>query len=84
MIDYLDQHIGGGVISMEMYDYIKFSHYKLGHSIRKIHRQTGLDRKTIRRALAGPPPAYQLKQQREKTVVGHIIKKFTRIAPRAL
>ncbi len=53
MIDHCDQHIGGEVITMEMYEYVRFSHYKLGQSIRKIHRQTGLDRQTIRKALAG-------------------------------
>lgn len=30
---------------MEMYDYIRFSHFQLGQSIRKIHKVTGLDRK---------------------------------------
>ena len=55
---------------MEMYEYIRFSHYKLGHSIRKVFRQTGLDRKTIRKALDETPPKYQAKQPREKKVIG--------------
>ena len=55
---------------MEMYEYIKFSHFKLGHSIRKIHRTTGLDRKTIRKAVMGITPAYRLQQARKKTVIG--------------
>jgi len=55
---------------MEMYEYIRFSHFKLGYSIRKIHRTTGLDRKTIRKAVAGVTPAYRLQQEREKTVIG--------------
>ena len=55
---------------MEMYDYIRFSHFKLGHSIRKIHRMTGLDRKTIRKSLAEKVPKYQTNIPRKKTVIG--------------
>ena len=55
---------------MEMYDYIRYSHQKLGHGIRKISRDTGLDRKTIRRALKGPKPEYQLTTPRPKVVIG--------------
>ena len=71
-MDYL-KHIGGGVITMEMYDYIRYSHHKLGHGIRKISRDTGLDRKTIRRALKGPKPEYQLTNPRPKIVIGQFV-----------
>ncbi len=55
---------------MEMYEYIRFSHFKLGYSIRKIHKATGLDRQTIRKALADNPPKYRIQQVREKVVIG--------------
>jgi transposase len=58
---------------MDMYEYIRFSHFNLGHGIRKIHRLTGLDRKTIRKALDGVTPEYQLSKPREKTVIGPFI-----------
>jgi transposase len=55
---------------MEMYEYIRFSHYKLKHSIRKIQRTTGHDRKTIRKVLDGVGPRYQSKGPRKKVVIG--------------
>jgi transposase len=55
---------------MDMYEYIRFSHFKLGHSIRKINRQTGLDRKTIRKAVSGAIPEYRLDQPRKKSIIG--------------
>lgn len=58
---------------MEMYEYIRFSHYTLGHSIRKINRMTGLDRKTVRRALDGVSPGYQIQSPRKKVVIGPYI-----------
>ena len=58
---------------MEMYDYIRYSHHKLGHGIRKISRDTGLDRKTIRRALNGTTPEYQLANPRPKVVIGPFV-----------
>ena len=61
---------------MEMYDYIRFSHFKLGHGIRKIHRQTGLDRKTIRKALEGAAPEYKLKGPRDKVVIGPFVEQI--------
>ena len=62
---------------MEMYEYVRFSHYKLGQSIRKIHRQTGLDRKTIRKALGEEEPKYRPKAPREKTVIGPFVEQIT-------
>ena len=60
------------MISMEMNEYIRFAHQKLGHGIRKISRDTGLDRKTIRRALSATSvrPEYIMKASRTKTVMG--------------
>ena len=55
---------------MEIYEYIRFSHYKLGYGIRKIHRMTGLDRKTIRKAIDGTTPQYRIKSTRAKSVIG--------------
>ena len=55
---------------MEMYEYIRFSHFKLGHSIRKINRTTGLDRKTIRKAVSGVSPKYRIVKPRHKKVIG--------------
>jgi transposase len=56
-----------------MYDYIRFSHFKLGHGIRKIHRTTGLDRKTIRKALEAQEPKYKMNKPREKVVIGPFV-----------
>lgn len=61
---------------MEMYEYIRFSHFKLNHSIRKIHRVTGLDRKTIRKALVGYTPEYRTTEPRKKTVIGPYIEQI--------
>jgi transposase len=58
---------------MEMYEYIRFSHYKLGYGIRKIHRLTGLDRKTIRKAIDGASPQYRVKESRPKIVIGSFV-----------
>lgn len=57
---------------MEMYDYIRYSHYNLGQSIRKISRNTGLDRKTVRRAItsSGVKPEYLMALERPKIVIG--------------
>lgn len=55
---------------MEMYEYIRFSHHKLGHSIRRIHRTTGLARKTIRKVLEGQVPAYRTQRSRQSPVIG--------------
>ena len=55
---------------MEMYEYIRYSHYKLGHSIRQINRHIGVDRRTIRKALAGEVPRYRVQKAREKVVIG--------------
>lgn len=55
---------------MDIYEYIRFSHYKLGYGIRKISRMTGLDRKTIRKALGGVTPHYQVTNPRPKVVIG--------------
>jgi transposase len=63
---------------MEMNEYIRFAHHKLGHGIRKISRDTGLDRKTIRRALnsASTGPEYKLSATRPKTVMGPFIEQI--------
>lgn len=58
---------------MDMYEYIRFSHFNLGHGIRKIHRTTGLDRQTIRKALMGVTPQYQFKKPRDKAIIGPFI-----------
>ena len=63
---------------MEMNEYIRFAHHKLGHGIRKISRDTGLDRKTIRRALnaASMRPEYKMTSPRHKTVMGPFIEQI--------
>jgi hypothetical protein len=63
---------------MEMNEYIRFAHQKLGHGIRKISRDTGLDRKTIRRALNGlsVKPEYKMTAPRTKTVMGPFIEQI--------
>jgi transposase len=63
---------------MEMNEYIRFAHHKLGHGIRKISRDTGLDRKTIRRALNADNvrPEYKMTSPRHKTVMGPFIEQI--------
>ena len=53
-----------------MYEYIRFAHFKLGQSIGKIHKLTGLDRKTIRKAVSDFTPEYKKVKPRRKTVIG--------------
>lgn len=55
---------------MDMYEYIRFSHFKLGHSINQIHRETGKAKKTIRKALKGIEPKYRLSKPKERPVIG--------------
>jgi transposase len=58
---------------MEMYEYIRYSHYNLGHSIREINRRIGVDRKTIRKAINGETPKYRIQKPREKVVIGQYV-----------
>ena len=58
---------------MEMYEYIRYSHFNLGHSIREINRRIGVDRKTIRKAINGETPKYRIQKPREKVVIGQYV-----------
>lgn len=63
---------------MEMNEYIRIAHHKLGHGIRKISRDTGLDRETIRRALSAssPRPDYKMAYPRSKLMACLLISFF--------
>lgn len=56
---------------VEDYEQIRRAYFVEGLSIRAIHRQLKVDRKTIRKALVEPiPKPYQLKQPRSAPVLG--------------
>lgn len=56
---------------VEDYEQIRRAYFVEGLSIRAIHRQLKVDRKTIRKAIVEPiPKAYQLKQPRPAPVLG--------------
>jgi hypothetical protein len=48
----------GGMISMGQYEYVRTAHRIYGKSVRQISRETGHDRKTIRKVLRGEPSGY--------------------------
>ncbi len=58
------------MIKMDMYEYIRFAHCKLGKSINSIHRETKKARETIRKAIKGMEPKYRLTKPRNKRVMG--------------
>ena len=57
------------MIDMEDYQYIRIAHFRYGHSIRKISRDSKKSRKTIRKILAGHEPSYNLKETRKKPIM---------------
>lgn len=65
------------MIKMDDYEYFRIAHYKYGHTIRKISRDTRKARPTIRKALAGQEPSYHLKEAREKPVMKAYVEAIT-------
>lgn len=64
------------MISMELYNFIRYSRFTLGMSIREISDKGKVSRQTIRRALAGIEPTYNLKCTRPMSALGPHIEKI--------
>ena len=58
------------MISMDQYDYIRTAHRVYGKSIRQISRDTGHDRKTIRKMLRHESPRYRPRESQPYPVLG--------------
>jgi len=57
------------MITMDMYDYIRFSHYNLKKSINKIHQDTKKAKETIRKAIKGIEPGYRKTKAKKKPLM---------------
>ncbi|GLI33070.1 hypothetical protein [Desulforhabdus amnigena] len=55
---------------MDQYEYIRTAHRVYGKSIREIARETGHDRKTIRKVLRGEPSGYGRRRFQPYPVLG--------------
>ena len=65
---------------VEDYENIRRAYFIERQSIRQIHRQLGVDRDTIRKAIVNPvPQPYTLKQPREAPVIGPYQQKITEL-----
>jgi len=58
------------MISMDQYEYIRTAHRVYGKSLREIARETGHDRKTIRKVLRGEFSGYGQRQCQPYPVLG--------------
>jgi len=58
------------MITMDQYEYIRIAHRVYGKGIRRIQRETGHDRKTIRKALRGEPHGYAERKAQPVPVAG--------------
>jgi transposase len=58
------------MIGMEKYEHIRVSHRVYGKSIHKINKETGHDRKTIRKVLRGEAYKYSPREQQPYPVLG--------------
>lgn len=58
------------MIRMDQYEYIRIAHRVYGKGIRQIQRETGHDRKTIRKVLRGEQRAYPRRDHQPFPVVG--------------
>jgi transposase len=62
------------MISMDQYEYIRAAHRVYGKSLREIARETGHDRKTIRKVLRGEHGDYGQRQCQPYPVLGSYVK----------
>jgi transposase len=60
----------GGMITMDQYEYVRIAHRVYGKSVRQIQRETGHDRKTIRKALRNEPFRYAKRVHQPCGVIG--------------
>lgn len=58
---------------MDQYEYIRTAHRVYGKSVRQIARETGHDRKTIRKVLRGEPSGYGKRQSQPYPVLGRYL-----------
>ena len=58
------------MINMDQYEYIRIGHRVYGKGVREIARETGHDRKTIRKVLRGEPSGYGRRQSQPSPVLG--------------
>jgi transposase len=58
------------MITMDQYEYIRIAHRVYGKGIRRIQRETGHDRKTIRKALREEPHGYAQRGHQPVPIVG--------------
>jgi transposase len=58
------------MITMDQYEYIRIAHRVYGKGIRQIQRETGHDRKTIRKALREEPYGYSKRDRQPAPIVG--------------
>jgi transposase len=61
---------GEEMLKMEGYEYIRYSYFNLGKSIKSISRESGISRPTIRKAIRGIEPKYLLSKTKNKPVMG--------------
>jgi transposase len=59
-----------GMIDMDKYEYIRIAKRVYGKSIHQIKKETGHDRKTIRKVLRGEPCTYSQREQQPYPVLG--------------
>ena len=62
---------------MDQYEYIRSAHRVYNKAIREIARETGHDRKTIKKALRGVYPKYSTRQTQPFLYWGRIWKSLT-------
>ncbi len=58
------------MLKMKAYEYIRFSYYNLGKSIKEISREASISRQTVRKAVKGIEPKYRLGKAKEKPITG--------------
>ena len=64
------------MISMDQYEYVRTAHRVYGKSIRNIERETGHDRKTIRKVLRGEYAGYSQREAQPYPVLGSFMEKI--------
>ncbi len=62
------------MIKMKQYEYIRIAHRVYGKSIHQISRETGHDRKTIRKVLHGEPYDYSHRDEQPYPILGPYLK----------
>jgi len=61
------------MIAMDQYEFIRTAHRVYGKSIRQLERETGHDRKTIRKVLSGEPCSYPKRESQPYPALGEYV-----------